>query len=622
VLVVWLLPIGLVAGSIYGLAAMGLVLTYRITGVFDIAYGAVAMVNAYIFWQLGSVWELPTWLSLAIVLGLIAPALALVREWLYRRISGSAVELQLVMSAALLTLIPALLSFLRPLALVSHDSATRHIESLFPTTSIHVAGNLYLGEDQVLTLALSAGLGLLLVATLRYSRLGVAAQAVIDNQELAELAGISGVDVARIVWIVTTGFAALAGVLLAAQQGLDTGALTAVVSYSFFGAVLGRLTNLPLAYLGGLAIGLAQAFLVASSSSGVLAQVQGAIPYLGLLLVLIVYGHRLNPVEAAYRRVQVAFMTNIEARRRVLLLLSISSVAVAVPWLLSRASLVDITVGYSYAIVAVGVVMLTGWAGEVSLAQFTFAGIGAFTVAHLAGRSGSLYLPALIVAALLAACIGILVGLLAMRLRGIFLALATIALAYIFDTLVFTQITLTGGGGGGLFGPPLGLGSLTVSSPIGEYYLVLIVLVGALMFARFVRMSALGRRLRAMRDAPTALSMLGSNVMLTKVTVFGIAAALAAVGGALYGTASQSVSGVDFAFSASLAVLLYVVFFGRTLLRAAVASGVLFGISLFPAFSPIVPYIPLGISLTVVTVLALDPARPAPGPLRARVASL
>jgi ABC-type branched-subunit amino acid transport system permease subunit len=587
-----LLVIGLVAGSIYGLAGLGLVLTYRTTGVFDIAYGAMAMVNAYVFWQLAGVWELPTWLALIIVVGVVAVILGLLREWLYRRLSGVTVELQLVVSAALLT-------FFTGLALIVYGPTTLRIPSVFPTTSFHIAGNLYLGVDQVLTLAVSAALALLLFVVLRFSRLGLTAQAVVDNRDLAELSGVSGVGVARIVWVVTTAFAALAGVLLAAQQGLDTTALIGVVSYSFFGAVVGRLTNLPLAYAGGLAIGVVQGILVEWSSSGVLAQLQGAIPYLGLLLALIIYGHRIRAVEASSRQVQIDFTTNMRRQQRVILLLIVAGVAVVLPWLLSHGPLAAMTVGFSYAIIAIGVVMLTGWAGEVSLAQLTFAGIGAFTVAHLAGQTGSFYIPALFVAVLLASAVSVLIGIMALRLRGIFLALATLALAYVFDTLIFTQIPLTGGTSGGIFVPPLGLGPLTVRSPVAEYYVVLAVLVGALLFARRVRTTGLGRRLRAMRDGPVALSTLGANILLTKVTVFAMAAALAAIGGALYGTANQSVGGGDFAFPASLTVLLFVVFFGRSMLTAAVVSGVFFAMSLLPLFSPIQAYLPLGISMGV-----------------------
>lgn len=585
------LLLGLTGGSLYALAAMGLVLTYRTTGVFDIALGAVAMFSGYMFWQLAVEWGLPAWVSLLIIVCALAPTLGLIREWLYRQMSGIAIEVQLVASAAILVFFPAL-------ALIIYGPNTLSVPSVFPTASLSIAKGVYIGENQIITFAISAALAIALMIALRFSRLGLAAQAVVDNRNLAEMAGISSAAVARIVWIVSTAFAALVGVLLAQQQGLDTTSLIAIVSYSFFGAVLGRLTNLPLAYAGGLAIGLIQGILLKWSTSGVMAEIEASLPYLALFLTLIVYGPRLRAIEASSRRTPLDFSTNLRRGQRTLLLVGCGVAAVILPYTMSSASLIDFSDGFSYAIIAIGVVILIGWAGEVSLAQLSLAGIGAYTVAHLAGHNGSLYIPALLLAALIAGAISAVIGFLALRLHGVFLAVTTIALAYIFDNLIYSQIWLTNGQSGTSV-PPFGLGPISVTSPTAQYYVVLIVLAAGLTFAATIRARPLGRRLRAMRDGPEALSTLGANLLVTKITVFVIAAVLAVVGGALYGSVNQEVAPSDFAFAASLGIVLFVVFVGRSLLTAAVVAGIFFAIQLLPIFSPIVAYIPLGISLGV-----------------------
>ena len=586
------LLLGLTGGSLYALGAMGLVLTYRTTGVFDIAFGAVAMFCGYMFWQFAAGWGLPAWASLLIIICVFAPTLGLIREWLYRQMSGIAIEVQLVASAAILVFFPAL-------ALIVYGPNTLSEPSVFPTTSLSIAKGVFIGENQIITFAISAALALALMIVVRFSRLGLAAQAVVDNRNLAEMAGISAVAVARIVWIVSTAFAALAGILLAQQQGLDTTSLIAIVSYSFFGAVLGRLRNLPLAYAGGLVIGLIQGIMLKWSVSAVLAEFETSLPYLALLLTLIVYGPRLRAIEASSRRTPLDFSTNLRRGQRTLLLVGCGIAAVILPYTMASATLTDFSVGFAYAIIAVGVVILVGWAGEVSLAQLSLAGIGAYTVAHLAGHNGSLYVPALLLAALIAGAISAVIGLLALRLHGVFLAVSTIALAYIFDNLIYTQIWLTGGAVGTSVGP-FGLGPISVTSPTAQYYVVLVVLVTALAFAATIRNRPLGRRLRAMRDGPAALSTLGANLLVTKITVFVMAAVLAVLGGALYGSVNQEVAPNDFSFVASLSIVLFVVFVGRSLLTAAVVAGIFFAIQLLPVFSPIIAYIPLGISLGVI----------------------
>src|SRR3981081_485125 len=279
--------IGLFGGSVYALAAMGLVLTYKTSGIFNFAYGAIAMFCGFTFWQLRDGWHITSWVSLPVLLLVVAPGLGLVFERLFRPLVGVAAEVQIVVSLGVLALLQAAVPLL-------YGGQDRNLRSIFPTSTFRVGAHLNVGYDQLATLLLAAGLGLGLWVLLRRTRFGTATRAVVDNRDLAELAAINSDSVSRVAWVISTMFAALVGILLSSSQGLDVYVLVVLVIYAFAPAVLGRLVSLPLAYVGAMVLGVTQSVLARWGSHGTVAQIETSIPYLALFALLVAYGSRLK----------------------------------------------------------------------------------------------------------------------------------------------------------------------------------------------------------------------------------------------------------------------------------------------------------------------------------------
>ena len=245
--------IGLFTGSIYGLAAMGVVLTYKTVGVFNFAYGAIAMFCAFTYWQLHDAWGLTAWVSMPILFLVVAPVLGLALEGLYRPLAGLSAEVLIVVSLGVLAALSAVVP------IIYGDN--RILQPIFPTSTFVLGSHFHVGYDQLGTLLVSLAVAALLWALLRHTRFGTSTRAAVDNPDLADMVGVHGDNVRRAAWILSTMFAALVGILISPTQGLDVNQLVLVVIYAFAPAVFGRLVSLPMAYIGALVLGVAVSLL-------------------------------------------------------------------------------------------------------------------------------------------------------------------------------------------------------------------------------------------------------------------------------------------------------------------------------------------------------------------------
>src|SRR5579875_3786754 len=275
--------LGLFGGAIYALASMGIVLTYKTSGIFNFAYGGIAMFCAYTFWQFRDRWGWSQWISLPLLVVVVAPLLGLVLEAVFRPLATAAVEVQVVVSLGILAFF---------IALVPHlfGGTTRDLPTIFPHGSVRLVGAI-VTWNELGTMIVAVGSALALYLLLRRTRLGTATRAVVDNRELAGLIAVNAGTVGRVAWITSTVFAAISGILLSTQPAL--------VIYAFAPAVLGRLTSLPLAFVGAIVLGLIQNILAKWNSTGFVAKLEGSIPYLALFLLLVVYGSRLKEVRSS-----------------------------------------------------------------------------------------------------------------------------------------------------------------------------------------------------------------------------------------------------------------------------------------------------------------------------------
>ncbi len=603
--------IGLFTGSVYGLAAMGVVLTYKTVGVFNLAYGAVAMFCAYTYWELHDHWGITAWLAMPILFLVVAPILGLILEGLYRPLAGLSAEVLIVVSLGILAALGALVPII-------YGSQDRQLQAIFPTKTFVLGSHLHVGYDQMGTLVVSLSMAALLWALLRHTKFGTSTRAVVDNPDLADMIGVHGDNVRRAAWILSTFFAALVGIMISPRQGLDIYQLVLVVIYCFAPAVLGRLVSLPLAYIGGLILGIIGSILSKYSNSGTVANLEAAFPYLSLFVLLVVLGPRLKEVGTATRRLAVAAVAapgkkksgasatlfaigqgrwRVGVDRNLTLGLVGFVLAILVPLAVPGPRLLIIIGGVIYALIALTLVVLTGWAGQISLAQFSFVGVGAFTAGHLAGSHGQHFLFAVLIGMLLSAPLAVVVGLASLRLSGLYLALATLAFALVMDTIVFNRTDVSGGLTG-ISVPRPQIFGISFTGRIALYELVVVIFGLIAVAAYALRAGPMGRRLHILRDSPLAASTLGVNLTVTKLVVFTACAMVAALGGSFYGAWTQAITPLDFMWTASLELLLLVVLGGRAVISGAIIAGSVVA-------TQALPFIPVEVNKILALTIAL-----------------
>jgi branched-chain amino acid transport system permease protein len=563
------LVIGIVYGATYAVTASGLVVTYATSGVFNFAHGAIGMVAAYVFWALHVAGGMPSFLAAAIVVLVLAPlAGAAIERGLVRGLHGAPVTASIGVTVGLMLALVGIASVLWD------PDITRIVPSFFSQSDLVRVAGVNITYDQVMALIVAAVVAVALRLLLYQTRAGMSMRAVVDDPTLVALAGRSPARSAQLGWVVGASLAAAGGVLVATQQlgTLDIEALTFLVVSAYAAAIVGRLRSVPLTFVGAMVLGIAVSFTNSSyipqSVSNNL-QLYQTMPMVLLFLVLLVLPHGRLRTHAAARGTLLrvpSLRTSIAA----------GVLLVAVTWVvsgfISRANVDYAAEGLALALVMLSLVPLTGYAGQISLCQLTFAGLGAFAMGKVAGGASPL---GLLAAVGLAGGAGLLVALPAIRLRGLYLALATLAFASAMDSAFFgntnvmtLQLVLQVGRS-----PVFGMSFVTDRS-----FLVLLSVVFALAAIGVValRRSRFGRRLVAMNDSPAACATVGVSLVRTKLAVFGLSAALAGLAGALYGGVSGLVTNQDFQMLSSLAILLLATVWGIRSVTGVLLAGLSF----------------------------------------------
>ncbi len=518
-----ILVLGLASAAIYAVAASGLVLTYTTSGIFNFAHGAVAMMSAFVYWQLSSpdAWGLPVPVALVLTLGVFAPGLGLVIERvLMRRLDDASTITRIVVPIGLLVALIQIATVIWPPAEVN---AT--LPRYFDGSTITVF-DVVIEYHQLVVFATAIVVAIGLRILLYKSRVGVAMRAVVDSRELAALNGASPNRVSAISWALGCSLAGIAGILIAPIISLDQTQLTLLVINAYAAAMVGRLRSLPLTAVGALILGLAREAASRYQESIPPWINVDTVPAIMLFLVLVlvpqdkaaVFGNRPDRSRVPNPSVAMAAIASAV----------LVAVAFVLPSLVHGSALDTIGYGLGLSIIALSLVPLTGWAGQISLAPLAFAGVGAVVMMKVGSDGNPLALLAVI---LVTGGIGALVALPTLRLKGLYLALSTMAFALFCEKAVFTQID--GFKDGAVFYERLHLGGLGTDSPRAN--LVLLAATFALfgMGLTAFRRGATGRRLQAMKDSPAACATMGLDLTALKLGVFAASAAMAGVGGAL-----------------------------------------------------------------------------------------
>jgi ABC-type branched-subunit amino acid transport system ATPase component/branched-subunit amino acid ABC-type transport system permease component len=543
---------GLTMGSIFSLAAVGLVLSYKTSGIFNFAHGALASVSAFLFFTLHVQHGLPWPVAAALCVFGAGPVLGLLLEALARRLAARTLPIRVVGTVGLLLLIQGGLS------VVYDPGVARSVPQFLPTGAFTVLGTrIEFYRAIIFGAVLIAVIALTLF--LRSARLGTAMRAVVDDPDLLDISGTSPVRVRRVAWLIGSCTVSASGVLLAPLLPLDITTFTLLVVTAFGAAAVGTFTNLPLTYVGGLAIGIGEALLQKyfQNSSGLAGGLSSALPFL-VLFILLLAAPRLRSPSAIRVPQRLTDGWRAPVRVRVGGLASVLIVLVLVPRF-AGFHIGDWTVFLTFVILFLSLGLLVRMSGQVSLAHVSFMAIGAVTVAHLTTGQHWPWLPAVLGSLVVAAPIGALLAIPAIRFPGLYLALATLGFGILLQYMFYGQGYMFGTLNAGLTIKRPHLGGLSLDSDSGFYYVVLACAVGVAALVVLVDRSRLGRLLRALSDSPAGLAASGASINVSRVLVFSLSAALAAFAGALQASSAGFIAADSFQPITSLQLFVLVV---------------------------------------------------------------
>jgi ABC-type branched-subunit amino acid transport system permease subunit len=587
------LILGLGSGATYAILGQGLVLKYRSAGVVDFAHGAVAMFIAYVFVNLRSFGELelplvllPHQISVNGGNGLAAGP-AIVISLVYAAVLGLllyVIVYRPLQSASPLTRVCAsvgVMLTLQAIAVLNYSTEPVTTNPIFPSSGLSLAGITF-PEDRLFFTGVVVVISVALALVYRYSRFGLATRAGAENDKGAALTGISATRIAGQNWVIATVLAGVAGILIAPVSSLDPTSYTLFVVPALAAALIGRIQSFWITAVAGLLIGCAQSEIDKLVSVFAWLPQQGlpdSLPFVVIIVVMAVRARSVlarggetaerNPSvglpRAPLRTAAVCFVIGL------ILLFTLDNV-------LRFAFISSLTV----TCVALSVVVLTGYVGQVSLAQMSLAGIGGFMLGHISTAWGIGFPWSLLLAGLCAVPVGLVIGLPALRLRGVNLAVVTLGFASALDAVLFTVESFTGGTGGLPIPPPrlpglnlaISSGSSTNRVVFGVLVLVVVILLG-LLVAR-LRLGPTGRMLLAIRSNERAAGSVGINVAQGKLLAFGLAAFIAGIGGALTGYMQGELTADSFAAFTSIGLLAIVFVAGVGRIAGAVVAGVMF----------------------------------------------
>lgn len=592
--------LGLGSGAIYGLLAQGIVLEYRSSGFVNFAHGAVAMFVAYVYSELRltgrlllPVVGLPD--RIRIASGPMGNEIALPLALLYAAALGAAIyylvfrPLRLAPALAKVVASIGLLLVLQAIIVLKFGTLTRTVTAILPAEPLTLLGITF-PRDRLYLAAVLIVITAALWAIFRFSQFGIASRAAAESERASVLLGYSPDRIALVNWMLATVVAGLAGILIAPITTLSPQTYTLFIVPALGAALLARLTSFWVTAIGALLIGVLTSEVTKLQSTFdwlPRTGLQSALPFIIIVVVMFTLG-RTVPTRGTIFTLPAPRPGNPQRPLRAALVFV--PIAIIVVYLLEggwRLAFIQSTVT---AIILLSVVVLTGYVGQISFAQASFAGVSGFVLANLTTDVGVPFPLSIVIAGLAAVPLGVGVGLPALRIRGVNLAVVTLAAAVVMDELVFTIDDFTGGVAGKRAATPeiFGLDFSIAGDGPGQFpraefgILAVVVLAACGVAVARLRTSTLGRRMIAVRSNESAASALGINVAATKLTAFAISAFVAGVGGALLAYQRQVLSFDSFGVFVSLTFVTVAYLGGIGLISGAILGGALAAGGLFP----------------------------------------
>jgi len=582
-------------GTVYALIALGFVLAYKTSGVFNLAFGAQAYVSAVVYFKTHTEWGWGIVPALLVSVVLLAPALGLALDRLiFRHLRTAPAVAKLVVTIGLSVALPNIVD----LAMDFTSVAGVTPEGIAPdgaSVFYDPFGVYRFSRDEVTAMAVAVVAMAALASLFRWSAIGLRMRAVVESPRMTELNGIAADRVSAFAWALSSLFAGLAGVLIAPRfNTLASGDFFGIVVVAVTAAAVGRLTSLPRALLGGLGLGVLIALLNTflprwSDDIGWLRPLQDnltpAIPFVVLFGILMLVpslrrtresGDPLAGVDPPPRSLAGSAPTG---RRLLVTRLVGTALLVGIGAVVfTRADSVWvflITQAVILSIIYLSITVLTGFAGQISLCQGTFAAVGAFAVFQLVDRYDLSALVAAFVGAGLASLVGALLSLPLRRLSGIWVAIATLAFAFFFDA-VLVRLSWVGAGdsfsGTPVPRPVIGPWDFGNDTSFLALAIVVLVVVGTVVVQ--LREGTVGRTLRALRGSEVAAQSIGISPGRARLVAFAVSGFIAGLGGAFLAMQQENVNyGNNFSPFAALFWLVLVVTLGARTVEGAVNAG-------------------------------------------------
>ncbi|MHB8671386.1 MAG: ABC transporter permease subunit [Acidimicrobiales bacterium] len=546
--------LGLIQGITYGLLGVGLVLIYRSNRIINFAHGQTGAFAAAFFGIEVVRWHLPYWLALAPALALAAATGATAEAAVIRRLRRAPAVMSIV----------ATLGFGQFLVLfafaINKQAGAGGVYPQPPGLPTFRIGALLITRAYFGMLVLSPLVVLAVGLLLKYGRYGLAIRAAAANPEAAWLGGISASRMSTLSWSLAGALAAFTAILTQPTQGFTSSDSFGphLLLLALTAAVVARMSSLPAAFGAGAALGVIEQLLLWNyPQSGLVEVVLFGIILVAMLLQrqrvsgraedkgswAVAAGFR--PIPQQMRRVwAIRHLGHLVAGVTLLVLL-------VLPAVITNTASVSMTGLFGFAIVGLSVGIVTGLGGQLSLGQFALAGIGAVVSWQVARRTGN-FVESFVYAGLAAAAASVIIGIPALRIKGLLLTVTTLAFALVVPAWLLQQSWMLGGGQQP--GRPIVAHHALVSGR-AYYFVGLATLVAALAIARNVRAGGLGRLLVAVRDNEDAARSFTVPAARVKLQGFALAGFVAGIGGAMYGHSLSFIGITTFPTQSSIDVV-------------------------------------------------------------------
>lgn len=590
---------GLGGGAVIASLALGLVLTHRSSGVVNFAHGAMGVYVAFAFYEFRRTGDLvlpilglparvhllarPTVLAALSVAVILAALVGVLTYWLvFRPLRQAPALAKVVASLGLLLYLQELVRLRFPVAGAAVQVNTR----VLPDDPVEIFGTT-VTQNRLILAALVVVVTVLLGAAFRYTRFGLSTRAAAGNEKGALLSGISPDRLGAANWALATILAGVAVILIEPIAGLHPTTTPLLIVPALAAALLGGLESFALTTAGGLAIGMVQSLILGYAVQSSTTWIPDWLPTTGLqqlVPVAVIVGVLVWRGDALPDRAAVAGkrLPPSPEPRQLLAWTAVLGSAAALGLLFFDASHRQaLIVSMVAALLALSVVVVTGYSGQISLAQLAIAGVAGFLSIRMV-EHGWPFLLALVAATAVAVVLGVLIGLPATRVRGMTLAVATLAMAVAIEELVLASSAVSGGAAGAavprpdLFGWDIGVSAPGADNFRPQWgFVVLVLLAASCLVVANLRRNPTGLRWLAVRANERAGASAGIDVTRGKLGAFAVSSGIAGVAGVLVVFSSTSVSRTSFMVIGALVALALTYLGGVSAIAGALVAGAL-----------------------------------------------